>query len=124
MFSAVNSRDAAQAINGSMLFSMLNSSACIEDLGLSSLLKTTVDDFADNIDRVEVRDSVSDIEFALWRGLDLKASRRGMTISTCWQTTSDGMNLHRVSMGSVILLFLTARGTSNLAAHAHIPRYI
>jgi hypothetical protein len=93
VFSAVNSRDAAQAIKGSILFSMLNSNACIDDLGLSSLLKTTVDDLADKMDWVEVRDSVSDMESDLWRGLDLNASRRGMTISTCWQTTSDGMNL-------------------------------
>ena len=93
MFSAVNSREAARAISGSMLFSMLNSRACIEALDFSSLLKMTVEDFADDTECVEVRDSVSDVDEERWRGRDLKASRRGMRMRTCWQTTNDGKNL-------------------------------
>lgn len=48
VFSAVNSRFAAHAINGSMLFSMLNSNACIEAFGFNSLLNIKVDDFVDS----------------------------------------------------------------------------
>lgn len=40
VFSAVNSRDAAHAIKGSMLCSILNSRACMEAFGFSSLLRT------------------------------------------------------------------------------------
>jgi hypothetical protein len=83
VFSAVNSRDAAQAISGSMLFSMLNSNACIDAFDLSSLLKITVDDLVECIECVEVRDSVSDVDVDRWHGFDLKASRSGMTMSTC-----------------------------------------
>lgn len=50
MFSAVNSFDAAQAIKGSMLCSMLNSSACIDDFDFNSLLVIMVDDFVDTMD--------------------------------------------------------------------------
>lgn len=93
MFSAVNSRAAAQAMSGSMLFSMLNSSACIEAFDFSSLLKMTVEDFADTAECVEVRDSVSEVEIECCRGRDLNASRSGMRIRTCWHTTNDGKNL-------------------------------
>jgi len=47
VFSAVNSRDAAHAIKGSMLCCMLNSRACIEVLDFSSLLTIMVVDFAE-----------------------------------------------------------------------------
>jgi hypothetical protein len=53
----------------------------------------TVEDFADDTEWVEVRDSVSDVDEERWRGRDLKASRRGMRMRTCWQTTNDGKNL-------------------------------
>lgn len=83
MFSAVNSRDAAHAISGSMLFSILNSSACIDAFDFSSLLKITVDDLVECVECVEVRDSVSDVDVVRWQGFDLKASRSGMMMSTC-----------------------------------------
>jgi hypothetical protein len=41
VFSAVNSRDAAQSMRASTLWWMLNSRACMEALGFSSLLSTT-----------------------------------------------------------------------------------
>jgi hypothetical protein len=50
VFSAVNSRAAAHAIKGSMLCSMLNSSACIDAFDFNSLLSTTVVDFPDSED--------------------------------------------------------------------------
>lgn len=50
VFSAVKSLEAAQAIKGSMLFSILNSSACIDAFDFSSLLKTKVEDFVDSAD--------------------------------------------------------------------------
>ena len=60
VFSAVNSRAAAQAIKGSMLCCMLNSSACIDAFDFSSLPTTTVVDFVK--DCVDVRDSVSELD--------------------------------------------------------------
>jgi hypothetical protein len=94
VFSAVNSRFAAHAIKGSMLCSMLYSSACIDTFDLSSLLKITVVDFVD-FSEWEAKDSVSDaVVVGRSRGCDLKASRSGIMMSTCWQTIKDGMNLN------------------------------
>jgi hypothetical protein len=42
---------------------------------------------------LEVRDSVSEVEEERSRGRDLKASRRGVRMRTCWHTTREGMNL-------------------------------
>jgi hypothetical protein len=42
---------------------------------------------------LDVSDWVSEVEEERWRGCDLNASRRGMRMRTCWQTTSEGMNL-------------------------------
>lgn len=85
MFSAVNSRDAAHDMSGSMLCSILNSSACIDAFGFNSLFKTTAGDFfSDDIDVAEVSDSPELVEeMDDLRTLDLKASRSGMMMSTC-----------------------------------------
>ena len=87
MFSAVNSRDAVHSIKESIPCSMLNSSACMEAFGLSSLLRTADVDFCEVADGVEVRDNESEsLEGAMEsRRLtgDLAASRRGMRMSTC-----------------------------------------
>ena len=100
-FSAVNSREAAHAINGSILCSILNSSACIDAFGLSSLFNTSWGAFSgmeELCDVVEVSVAVSlASESDRSRRLDLKASRSGIRMSTCWHTTSDGMNLHELS---------------------------
>lgn len=97
-FSAVNSRAAAQAMRGSMLCSMLNSSACIDTLVLADLSRLSIGDFSTKIDREDLKESVSEIEERRY-GCIFSASRRGMTIKTCWQTISDGMNLFgRVSI--------------------------
>jgi hypothetical protein len=42
---------------------------------------------------LEVSESVSDMD-ARRLGRALNASRSGIMIKTCWQTTSDGMNLY------------------------------
>lgn len=106
VFSAVNSRDAAHAMRGSMLCCILNSRACIDAFDLSSLLNTTALDFAEVKDWVEVRKSVSDVDVTPGRDCDLYASRSGMTMSTCWQTIKHGMNLLPVSL-TIQGMFLT-----------------
>jgi hypothetical protein len=91
MFSAVNSRDAVQSISPSMLWSMLDSRACMEALGFNSLLSTTcVPLFTDDLERVEVRASVSadfvDVDEDATddrRDCAFHASRRGMRMRTC-----------------------------------------
>jgi hypothetical protein len=71
----------------------VNSSDCIDVLDLISLVKTTVVDFSDMTEWLEVSESVSDMD-ARRLGRALNASRSGIMIKTCWQTTSDGMNLY------------------------------
>lgn len=71
----------------------MNSSDCIDVLDLISLVKTTVVDFSDMTEWLEVSESVSDMD-ARRLGRALNASRSGIMIKTCWQTTSDGMNLY------------------------------
>ena len=51
-------------------------------------------DFPDSCEWLEVSESVSEIDDRLF-GWALSASRSGMMMRTCWQTTSDGINLHR-----------------------------
>jgi hypothetical protein len=65
----------------------------MEALDFNSLLKITVDDFAETTEWVEFREAVSETDVERCWGRDLKASRRGMMIRTCWQTTRDGRNL-------------------------------
>jgi hypothetical protein len=56
-----------------------------------------VDDFSDMCEWLDVRESVSEIDDRLF-GVALSASRSGMMMRTCWQTTSEGINLrHGVS---------------------------
>jgi hypothetical protein len=66
----------------------------MEVLDLSSLLKITVEDFADTTECVDFREAVSEADVGRSWGRDLNASRRGMMMRTCWQTTRDGRNLH------------------------------
>lgn len=97
VFSAVNSRDAVHSIRESILCSMLNSRACMEAFGLISLERTACVDFCEVAEGVDVRDRESEsvdgaIESRRLIG-DLLASRRGIMMSTCWQTMREGMNL-------------------------------
>jgi hypothetical protein len=72
----------------------VNSSDCIDVLDFISLVKTTVVDFSDMTEWLEVSESVSEIDNRRF-GRALNASLSGMMIRTCWQTTSDGINLQR-----------------------------
>jgi hypothetical protein len=52
-----------------------------------------VEDFAETTEWLEFREAVSETEVERCWGRDLKASRSGMMMRTCWQTTRDGRNL-------------------------------
>ena len=84
VFSAVNSREAAHVMRDSMLCSILNSSACIDAFGLSSLLNKTCGDFLEPKESSEVNDAVVvDDDTEVRREVDLYASRSGINRSTC-----------------------------------------
>lgn len=106
MFSAVNSRVAVHAMRGSSAFSMLNSRACMEALGFSSLVRIMRGDFLlwlekeEEVDEVVETDVRVEVVVEVWkedmevrRDGEFKASRRGMIMRTCWQTRREERNL-------------------------------
>lgn len=82
VFSAVNSRDAVHSINGSMLCSMHDSSACIPALGLNSLVDIDFDSFSELSEEAERRDTMS-VEMNGTARWFLAASRSGTNMRTC-----------------------------------------
>jgi hypothetical protein len=71
----------------------------MEAFGFSSLLKLTRD-FLEKLDEVEetvVADEVVVVDrMDDRRDCDFNASRSGITISTCWQTSSEARNLGKI----------------------------